>query len=459
MTGNVRTTLEAMDFHPSRKLGQNFLTDPNMAAWIVDQLDPQARDCVIEVGPGLGALTRHLAGRVGRLVLVEKDYRLADRLKREFADNPTVEVHAIDACDFDVRLLYQEKVVKFVGNLPYSAAGEIMRRLLDAPTPVTLAVLMIQKEVAERLVARPGTKNFGVLTLQHAQRWQVEKLKLVPPQLFFPVPAIDSAVVRFAPLAPGFLPVFDRRRFTQLIKMGFSQRRKQLRKLLPDSPHTDWTELAEGLGFSPSCRAEELDLDQWIALTRQYGNGLGEGGGEASSSAGHDDVGQRADEVFDVVDDEDKVVRQETRGKVHAEGLTHRAVHIFAFNRQGELFLQKRSHLKDTMPLRWDSSAAGHLDAGESYAAAAVREVEEELGIAGAELTWVAILPPSEANGYEFIQVYETTIKPSKIRLPAAEVDCGEFFSLESVEEWIEASPEDFAPGFLQCFVAYSSRK
>lgn len=444
MSASVRTTLEEMRFHPSRKLGQNFLTDANMAAWIVGQLDPGPEDCVIEAGPGLGALTRHLVGRVRRLVLIEKDYRLAERLAEEFAEEASVEIHAMDACDFDLRPLYSEKRVKFVGNLPYSAAGEIMRRFLDAPTPVCSAVLMLQKEVAQRLVARPRTKDFGVLTLQHAQRWQVEQLKLVPPQLFFPVPAIDSAVVRFSPLDPGVLPVFDRRRFVGLVKMGFGQRRKQLQKLLPEPPIA-WEKIVADLGLTPTCRAEELDLNQWIALTRTYD-------GYGASGVGDEDVGQRSDELFDVVDADDCVIDQATRGRVHAEGLVHRAVHVFAFDRKGQLFLQKRSHLKDTMPLRWDSSAAGHLDSGESYDAAAVREVEEELGIAGAQLEFVARLGPSKENGYEFVGLYQmVNIKLSKIHLPAAEVDCGEFFPLDLVRQWALLSPTDFAPGFLQC--------
>ncbi len=451
MSQTVRTELDAMDFRPSRKLGQNFLTDANMAAWIVGQLELESDDCIIEVGPGLGALTRHLAGQVARLVLIEKDHRLAERLAEQYGAESSVEVHCMDACDFDSRCLYRESKVKLIGNLPYSAAGEIMRRFLDAPTPVSSAVLMLQKEVAQRLVARPRTKEFGVLTLQHAQRWQVKQIKVVPPQLFFPVPAIDSAVVRFLPLVARDLPIFDRRQFSKLVKVGFAQRRKQLRKLIPPPPG-NWDELAATLGISPACRAEELDLGQWISLTRVY-EGHGDRGGGV-------DVGQCADEIFDVVDAQDHVVDQAERGRVHTEGLTHRAVHVFAFDRRGQLFLQKRSHLKDTMPLRWDSSAAGHLDSGESYEAAAVREVEEELGIADAEIEFVAKLPPTEANGHEFVGLYEMRgIKPSKIRLPASEVDCGEFFPLDVVCDWAAASPDDFAPGFLQCLKIYRDIK
>ena len=445
VTGTVRENLDAMKLLPSKKLGQNFLTDTNMSAWIADQLEAGPDDCVIEVGPGLGALTRHLVGRVRKIVLVEKDYRLAGRLKEQFADDASVEVHTMDACEFDHRALYAEGPVKFIGNLPYSAAGQIMRNLLDHPTPVANAVLMLQKEVAERLVAKPRTKMFGVLTLQHAQRWQVDFLKTVPPQLFFPVPIIDSAVVKFSPLEADALPVFDRKRFSQLVKMGFSQRRKQLRKLLPETP-ISWVEVADQLGISDTARAEELDLPTWIALTRIF-DGL---------SDSVSDRGQSDDEVFDVVDDKDEVVRQERRAVVHAEGLCHRAIHIFAFNRAGELFLQKRSHLKDTMPLRWDSSASGHVDSGETYLQSALREVEEELGVQLAEedLEFVAKLPPIAETGFEFVSLYRTEIKPSKVRLPAAEVDTGEFFSMEQVRTWAGQRPQDFAPGFLECLRA-----
>ena len=123
------------------------------------------------------------------------------------------------------------------------------------------------------------------------------------------------------------------------------------------------------MGVAETVRAEELSLEQWVELTRHY---------DAHPLR---DVPQSGDELFDVVDEDDTVQRQERRAVVHAEGLLHRAVHVFAFNKRGELFLQKRSGLKDVHPGLWDSSAAGHLDAGEDYEAGAVREVEEELGV------------------------------------------------------------------------------
>ena len=448
---SVRSVLEGMSFQPSRKLGQNFLADANMGAWIVAQLEPGPDDCVIEVGPGLGALTRHLVGRVRKLILIEKDYRLADRLRDLHADDDSVEVHRCDACEFDTRTLFEEGPIKFIGNLPYSAAGEIMRRLLDHPTPVVQSVLMLQKEVAERLVAKPKTKQFGVLTLQHAQRWQVDLLKVVPPQLFIPVPQIDSAVVRFSLLKPDALPLFDRRRYSQLLKMGFSQRRKQLRKLLPDPSvereGLNWERITEKIGIAPTARAEELDRSDWINLARMF-DGLDESPNE----------GQSPDEIFDVVDENDQVIRQERRAVVHAEGLTHRAIHIFAFDKKGNLFLQRRSHLKDTKPLRWDSSAAGHVDSGEDYDTAAVREIQEELGVSNASretLHQITKIDPCDATGQEFVGLYKTIVQPSKIRIPPAEIDTGEFFPIDTVKSWVATRPEDFADGFILCLKTY----
>ncbi len=432
----VREALDAIGVLPSRRMGQNFLSDAAVSSGIVDLLDIRKEDTVVEIGPGLGALTEHIVGKCHKLLLLEMDTRLASRLRRKYADDPSVEVVECDAVQHDVRPLFAEAPVKVIGNLPYSSAGAIMKTFLDSPSPAERAVFMLQKEVGDRLRAVPRTKDYGVLTLYVQSGWRPKRSKTVPPGCFFPRPAVDSDVLILEKRTPGELPVFDEMLFRRLVKMGFGQRRKQLRKLLPPPPAP--------LDISPTARAEELTLEDWISVTNQYD--------ENPLKA----LPQDSEEVFDVVDMADEVTGQATRGEVHAQGLIHRAVHLFVFNPAGELFLQKRSQLKDIHPGVWDSSAAGHLDSGEDYGAAAERELEEELGLTGVELTGIGKLPPSESTGQEHVQLYRASVgKKVKLRYPCSEVETGAFFPIAVISDWVEKRPQDFAGGFLECWALF----
>ena len=426
---------------PSKKLGQNFLTDPNTARWIVDQLEPGPEDFVVEVGPGTGSLSGMLVNRVRRVLLLEYDRRLAGWLQERFAGEDSVEVVHADGARFDIRPLFKERPVKLLGNLPYSAGGAILRNFLQRPSPVTRAVVMLQKEVIDRIQAVPRTKDYGVLALRMQSEWLSTPLKTIGREVFYPRPGIDSTVMSVEPRSDG-LPVFDVRLFDELIRRGFAQRRKQLRKALPPEP--DWSRVAEELGVPETARAEELSLGQWIELCRLY------------DPHPLSDIPQREDEMFDVVNGNDEVVGQERRRVVHEQDLLHRAIHAFIFNKRGEVFLQKRSRLKDVHPGVWDSSVAGHLDAGEEYEDCAVRELEEEAGQTGVGLKRVAILPATAGTGWEFVHLFEIQ-QTNPIRFPCSEVDAGLWLSPDEVNRWIERRPEDFASGFLECWKAWSA--
>jgi 16S rRNA (adenine1518-N6/adenine1519-N6)-dimethyltransferase len=299
-------------------------------------------------------------------------------------------------------------------------------------------VLTIQREFAARLAAGPRTKDYGALTLLVQRRWQVKYLRTIPASVFMPRPKVESAAILLTPRPPGALPDCDARRFTTLVKQGFSQRRKQLGKMLAGAV-PGWPDAARALGVSETARAEELSLAQWIDLTNRTGSGV-----ELPAQDVHG-------EIFDVVDEQDHVLRQASRHDVHKNGWRHRAVHILVFNRAGELFLQKRSRWKDVHPLRWDSSAAGHLNAGDDYQETALREVHEELGV---EIARVELLAKIEANamtGWEFVHLFRAEHE-GPFRLPPAEIETGAFFPVPVVREWIERRPEDFASGFLECF-------
>ena len=195
---------------------------------------------------------------------------------------------------------------------------------------------------------------YGALTLFVQLHYSVEFLRTIPASVFIPRPEVDSAVVRLRPRGAQELPACDFRAFHDLVRLGFSQRRKQVGKLLRDYL-PDWAAAAQSLGVDARIRGECLDLHQWIALTN------------LARPIAQPGAGQSQAEMFPVVDEDDRVIRSAPRGEVHGNNLRHRAVHILLFNRQNEVYLQKRSRWKDRHPLVWDSSAAGHVDAGEEY--------------------------------------------------------------------------------------------
>lgn len=431
-----------MDVMPSKKLGQNFLIDENVARWIVDQLEVKAGDTVVEVGPGTGALTEHVVQIADKVILIEFDARLAEGLKNRFAGNDKVEVHHHDGARFDTRVLFKHHPVKLLGNLPYSAGGAIMRNFMKKPSPISRAVLMLQKEFIDRIIAVPKTKAYGVLSLRMQSEWTSRPVKTIPPEAFFPRPLIDSTVMVCEPRKDD-LPVYDARLFDEIVRRGFSQRRKQVRKQMPNTG--SWDEASELIGVLATARAEELSLEQWVELTRYYDD--------------HPlkDTPQKGDELFDVVDEKDEVIRQERRDVVHRDGLWHRAAHMFVFNKRKEIFLQKRSRLKDMHSGRWDSSAAGHLNAGEGYELTAVRELEEELGIKKAEVQEVAQISACENTGWEHVRLYITRYDGA-LRYPCSEIETGQWVPMEEVTAWISARPEDFASGFIECWNAFNEK-
>jgi isopentenyldiphosphate isomerase len=163
-------------------------------------------------------------------------------------------------------------------------------------------------------------------------------------------------------------------------------------------------------------------------------------------------------EIFDVVDASDRVIGQKPRGIVHSEGLLHRAVHVLIVNEEGTVFLQKRSMGKDSAPGKWDSSASGHLDAGEGYAEAAIREVEEELGCAGVVLEEIGRLEASETTGWEFVRIYKGNHE-GPFTLHPDEIETGRWVSVEALGKWLEECPGDFARCFIEVWKTATQSK
>jgi 16S rRNA (adenine1518-N6/adenine1519-N6)-dimethyltransferase len=430
---DLRSALDELRIRPAKSLGQNFLHDQNLARTIAVAAIPDPVPFAVEIGPGLGSLTAPLLERCDKLLLVEKDARLAEWLRTKFpADR--VEIACADAISFDWRPLLKHGPFPLAGNLPYYATSPILRNWLAACSPVNRAVFAVQEEFAQRLAAAPGHADYSALTVRTQRLWTVRRERSLPPSVFFPRPGVDSAVIVLARRAPRESPPVRAAFFDDLVQRGFSQRRKQLNSLLK-LPAPAWFPWCAKQNLPPNCRAENLSVSRWIDLARTLDPAAG-------SPAQHDG------EHFDVVDDNDKVISLKPRAEVHAKNLLHRAVHILVFNKHGELLLQKRSAWKDREPSKWDSSAAGHLEPGETYEAAAVRETAEELGIRP-PLTRLGKIRACSNTGQEFVEVF-TAKHEGPFTLPPAEIEDALFLSPAIIEVWLATRPRDFAPGFWE---------
>jgi 16S rRNA (adenine1518-N6/adenine1519-N6)-dimethyltransferase len=432
----IRTALAEIGTAPTRSLGQNFLHDQNLAQWIVRQLDIREGDHIVEIGPGLGALSEYLAEAGVPVTLIEKDGRLAGYLKERFRGG-TVEVFHEDALNFDLRNLWGRGHVKVVGNLPYYVSTPLIAKFTNALSPASMLVLTLQHELAERLDARRGTKDYGAMTVCVGRHWNVQYLRKLPPNVFHPAPKVASAVISLDKKDISRIPALDETVFDEMVRRGFSERRKQLRNLLPEL-RGRWPELTAALDVPETVRAEELDLQKWETLVRLV--------------AGKD--AQSGNELFDIVDERDAVIGAKPRAEVHVNNLRHRAVHMLILNDAGEVLLQKRSMWKDKNPGKWDSSAAGHVDSGEGYEEAAARELREELGI-DAPLTRIGKLGACEQTGEEFIEIFAGR-HSGPVRAAALEVDATAYFPVGRIADWIARNPEDFSPVFPMVFRALS---
>ena len=428
---DIRNALAELSLRPTKSLGQNFLHDQNLAGVIAAATTPEHAPFAVEIGPGLGSLTGPLLERCGALLLIEKDVRLAEWLRGKFPED-SVEIAGADAITFDWRVLMRRGPFPLAGNLPYYATSPILRNFLGPCSPVSRAVFAVQDEFAARLAARPDTADYSALTVRVQRLWSVRRERALPPSVFYPEPGVDSAVVLLERREAKEFPPVRSAFFDDLVQRGFSQRRKQLKSLLkPDAPI--WAAWCADRDLPVTCRAENLSVAQWVDLARKL---------DPAAATPPQHEGER----FDVVDSEDKVLRTELRSIVHAENLLHRAVHILVFNEGGELLLQKRSAWKDREPAKWDSSAAGHLEPGEDYAAGAIRETEEELGIR-APLEPLGKIRACAETGREFVEVFSTRHEGPFV-LPPAEIEDAMFFPVGVIQEWVNDRPQDFAPGF-----------
>ena len=249
-----------MSHHAKKRFGQHFLVDQGVIEGIVDAIDPQPGQALVEIGPGLGAMTLPLLARCGALTVIELDRDLASRLQRK-AGLQVVQADVLKV-DFAGLAKAAGQALRVVGNLPYNISTPILFHLLPCAPLIADQHFMLQKEVVDRMAARPGSKDFGRLTVMLQWRYRIEQVLDVPPDAFDPPPRVDSAIVRMRPL-PADASV-DAGRLGELVAVAFSQRRKILRGTLGR-----WID-QQGLqtGFDLQRRAEEVPVAEYLALAR-----------------------------------------------------------------------------------------------------------------------------------------------------------------------------------------------
>jgi len=269
-TLNIQAILRQFGLRPSKGLGQNFLVDEMVLEKIVTGAGIDKKDAVLEIGPGLGSLTRHLAQRTGKVVAVELDKKLFPALVSILGPFRNIGVIQGDILEMNISELMPEDGYVVVANIPYYITSALIRRLLESKTKPRRIVLTVQKEIADRICA---SKKLSLLAVS-VQIYGTPSIKLqIPAEAFFPVPNVDSAVIQIdIDPSPKMDPIQMNTFFT-LARAGFGQKRKTLRNSLTAGLHINSTEtesLLEQAGIDPQRRAETLSIPEWIRLTDRY---------------------------------------------------------------------------------------------------------------------------------------------------------------------------------------------
>ena len=260
-----------MHGHTARKrFGQNFLADPHYVARIVDAIEPRPGDNLVEIGPGLGALTGPLIARCGRLAAIEIDRDLAARLAERFPPE-ALSLHVADALAFDFSTLGER--LRVIGNLPYNISSPLLFHLARFERSIADLTVMLQREVVARMTAEPATPDYGRLTVMLQARFAVRRLFVVPPGAFSPAPKVDSAVARLVPLREARPVIADEALFARAVAAAFAQRRKTLRNAL--SAVCDERAL-RAAAIDPAARGETLAVADFVRLANMLAAPLGQ---------------------------------------------------------------------------------------------------------------------------------------------------------------------------------------
>ena len=255
--------MKSYDVKPKQSLGQNFLVDQNIAENIIDAIGPQKDDYIIEIGPGYGILTRELVQRTDHLTAVEIDRRLAEKIEAEFEIGDKFKLIQKDFLKVDLQELAQGQMLRIVGNVPYNITSPIMFKVLEERSVVQDLTMLIQKEVADRIVAGPNCKEYGILSVVSQAYADVKKLLNVPRTVFNPKPKIESTLIQWTFTDKRSQRIKDHDFFRAVVRQAFGQRRKMLRKSLKD------LFVDKKITFDETLRPEQLSVEDWILLTNE----------------------------------------------------------------------------------------------------------------------------------------------------------------------------------------------
>ncbi|MGB3363701.1 MAG: 16S rRNA (adenine(1518)-N(6)/adenine(1519)-N(6))-dimethyltransferase RsmA [Thermodesulfobacteriota bacterium] len=256
--------------HPSKQLGQNFIKDFRVIDRILDVAELCSEDEVLEIGPGLGALTFALADKAKRVIAIEKDKKLSDYLNESFHNQSNVELINQDALKVDYNSFYNGNELKVIANLPYSVSTPVLFKLLEARQNFSTMVLMLQLEVGERISASPGGKIYGSMSVLLQTFMDITSEFRVSPESFWPKPKVDSVVLKFVPLKAPRIKVSDEKLYEKVVRAAFSSRRKMignsLQSLLSKDVASESLELA---GIDKKRRAETLTIEEFGVLVEK----------------------------------------------------------------------------------------------------------------------------------------------------------------------------------------------
>ena len=274
----TKRIVEKHGFKFSKSLGQNFLIDSNVVDNIVEGANIGPEDFVIEVGPGIGTLTREIAKRAKKVIAVEIDKSLIPILENTLSDVENVELINEDILKMDIKKVIDEKLegkrVKLIANLPYYITTPIVMRFIEEEIPVSSIVVMIQKEVADRMNAVPSTKDYGSLSVAVQYYCETEIVTNVPKTVFIPQPKVDSTVIRLDVLENPKIKVVDKKLFFKVVKGAFSKRRKTILNCLGSYDmgvsKEDIKRILESAGIDPVRRGETLSIDEFARLSNEF---------------------------------------------------------------------------------------------------------------------------------------------------------------------------------------------
>ncbi|NLB69259.1 MAG: ribosomal RNA small subunit methyltransferase A [Lentisphaerae bacterium] len=270
---DVVALLETNEISPNKKLGQNFLIDRNILNLIVDSAALSGTEHVLEIGAGLGVLTEQLLEKAAHVTAIEKDSGLYTLLNRRWGNNPKLTLLHADALEADLNALIENGITKLVSNLPYSVGVRIVIDVASSATPPDTMVVLLQKEVGERFVAKPGTNDMGIVSVILQQLYDVKIIRNVKPSCFYPKPEVTSVIIRMNRHERFPLTLGKRQNLQKLVQEAFQQRRKQIVSSMRGAGNNvardaDFIRSSlEKCGISATSRPEELSVEQWVKLS------------------------------------------------------------------------------------------------------------------------------------------------------------------------------------------------